>query len=184
MYSTCSLNPVEDEAVLYRMLVDAADSVKLVDVSDKVKGLKYTKGIKKWKVGGKEKGNLWSDFQDVPEAFYNQLRPYMFAPSSGVEEKYNIDRCLRILPHQQNTGGFFVAVIQKDKLCPWESQWKSSSANAAAAAEGNDEEKTKPPAAKKPRFFGYKEDPYQYFDEREPAFEEVKEYFDIKVGIC
>ena len=28
---------------------------------------------------------------------------------------------MRILPHHQDTGGFFVAVLQKKKLCPWES---------------------------------------------------------------
>ena len=34
------------------------------------------------------------------------------------------DRCMRILPHHQDTGGFFVAVLQKKKLCPWESTRK------------------------------------------------------------
>ncbi len=28
----------------------------------------------------------------------------------------------RILPHQQNTGGFFVALLEKKALCPWEKQ--------------------------------------------------------------
>ena len=32
---------------------------------------------------------------------------------------------MRILPHHQDTGGFFVAVLQKKKLCPWESVRKS-----------------------------------------------------------
>lgn len=32
------------------------------------------------------------------------------------------DRCLRILPHQQDTGGFFVTVFHKVKPLPWESK--------------------------------------------------------------
>jgi tRNA (cytosine34-C5)-methyltransferase len=35
------------------------------------------------------------------------------------------ERCMRILPHHQDTGGFFVAVLQKKKLCPWESTRKN-----------------------------------------------------------
>ena len=35
------------------------------------------------------------------------------------------DRCMRLLPHQQDTGGFFVAVLEKKKLCPWESVRKA-----------------------------------------------------------
>ena len=29
---------------------------------------------------------------------------------------------MRILPHAQDTGGFFVAVLQKTAPCPWESK--------------------------------------------------------------
>ena len=50
VYSTCSFNPVEDEAVVGSMLLKCAGSVRLVDVSAEVPGLKYLKGVKSWKV--------------------------------------------------------------------------------------------------------------------------------------
>ena len=55
VYSTCSLNPVEDEAVLYRLLQETRDSVEILDSSHLVPGLKYSKGISKWKIAGKER---------------------------------------------------------------------------------------------------------------------------------
>lgn len=39
---------------------------------------------------------------------------------------------MRILPHQQDTGGFFVAVLEKKKLCPWESARKADHSNGNA----------------------------------------------------
>ena len=45
VYSTCSLNPVENEAVLHRLLVETGDSVRLVDCRDLVPGLVCDPGI-------------------------------------------------------------------------------------------------------------------------------------------
>jgi len=44
------------------------------------------------------------------------LLPSMFPPKSESEaSNYNLQRCLRIYPHLQDTGGFFVAVFKKKK---------------------------------------------------------------------
>jgi tRNA (cytosine34-C5)-methyltransferase len=48
VYSTCSLNPIEDEAVLSRMLREAGGAVQLLDIN--LPNLKYVKGLSKWKV--------------------------------------------------------------------------------------------------------------------------------------
>merc|ERR1719495_1547496 len=190
VYSTCSLNPLEDEAVIYRMLVEAGDSIELGDAAARVPGLKYSPGIAKWTVAVKD-NVMYTDFDQVPESLHSQVRPHMFAPKEGVDPKYRLNRCLRILPHQQNTGGFFVAVIQKNKLCPWESDKnkvpKSVQQPENGAAGENGEEKNgqkedkaaKQPPRKRPRYQGFKEDPYQFFENKDPAFEEVREYFDI-----
>lgn len=45
VYSTCSLNPVENEAVLHRLLIETGDSVRLVDCRDLVPGLVCDPGI-------------------------------------------------------------------------------------------------------------------------------------------
>ena len=50
VYSTCSLNPIEDEAVLYRLLQETGDAVEILDASQLVPGLKYSSGINKWKM--------------------------------------------------------------------------------------------------------------------------------------
>jgi len=45
---------------------------------------------------------------------------------------------MRILPHHQNTGGFFVAVLEKVKLLPWESQKPSADSSVSAGDDGNE----------------------------------------------
>ena len=42
VYSTCSLNPIENEAVLCRLLKECGESMKIIDASENVKTLKYT----------------------------------------------------------------------------------------------------------------------------------------------
>ena len=64
VYSTCSLNPLEDEAVIYRMLVEAGDAIELADAAEKVQGLKYSTGISKWKIAMKD-GAMYTEFDQV-----------------------------------------------------------------------------------------------------------------------
>ena len=42
----------------------------------------------------------------------------MFTPS-GTEDM-NLDFCMRLLPHHADTGGFFVAVLEKIETLPWQ----------------------------------------------------------------
>ena len=77
VYSTCSMSPVEDEAVVQRMLLDAGiDNVVLEDATSLVPGLKFTPGISSWKVSTKA-GELFSTWDDVDEKSKSQIRPYM-----------------------------------------------------------------------------------------------------------
>ncbi len=50
VYSTCSLNPVEDEAVIHTALKVSNGSISLVDCSNDLKGLVRNNGIADWKV--------------------------------------------------------------------------------------------------------------------------------------
>lgn len=50
VYSTCSLNPIEDEAVIAEMLRFGNGSIELVDVSDRLPQLKRSPGVSSWKV--------------------------------------------------------------------------------------------------------------------------------------
>lgn len=175
MYSTCSLSPLEDEAVLQRLILDAGkENVVLEDASGLVPGLKFSPGLSKWKVGGKE-GEIFESWDDVGEKYRSQIRPYMF-PMEDVND-LNMQRCMRVLPHHHDTGGFFVAVLTKKALCNWESKDKSEDANG----NGNHRNGKEPPR-KKPRRHhqGFKEDPYIYFDPQEPIFKDITEYFGLK----
>lgn len=49
-YSTCSLNPIEDEAVLCHMLQTFRGAIELVDVSHEMPELKRSPGLSHWKV--------------------------------------------------------------------------------------------------------------------------------------
>eukprot|EP01155_Anaeramoeba_flamelloides_P001702 Anaeramoba_flamelloidesa1055918_12.p2 GENE.a1055918_12~~a1055918_12.p2 ORF type:complete len:155 (-),score=25.61 a1055918_12:803-1228(-) len=52
VYSTCSFNPIENEAIIIRLLKHfGTDKLKLIDCSHwKNKGLKFTGGMTNWKV--------------------------------------------------------------------------------------------------------------------------------------
>lgn len=50
VYSTCSFNPIEDEAVVAELIRRGKGALELVDMSDELSGLKRSPGIKTWKV--------------------------------------------------------------------------------------------------------------------------------------
>lgn len=49
VYSTCSLNPVENEAVIASLLEKSEGALELADVSSELPGLKWMPGITQWK---------------------------------------------------------------------------------------------------------------------------------------
>jgi len=187
VYSTCSLNPVEDEAVIHRLLKDADGCVGLVSISSCLPGLKYVPGLSKWILSDRDMTNIYRRWEDVPEKHQNTVRPQMFPPSEEDAPKYQLDRCIRVLPHLQNTGGFFVALLEKKAVCPWEKQertgkHKLQEKEKENEAGGDDAEKGGEPPKKKqkmPRFIGYREDPYIYLKDDEPLFPPIKTYYDL-----
>ncbi|RMC15863.1 hypothetical protein DUI87_08068 [Hirundo rustica rustica] len=119
VYSTCSLNPIENEAVIASLLEKSQGALELADVSSELPGLKRMPGITKWKVMLKD-GQWFEEWKDVPSNRQTQIRPTMFPVKDEEKLKtMNLERCLRILPHHQNTGGFFVAVLIKKSPMPW-----------------------------------------------------------------
>ena len=72
VYSTCSFNPIEDEAVVAAALSRHIKQIELVDVSKEVSPhLKYRPGMINWKVyhkgKGKREGPIWYEkYDDVP----------------------------------------------------------------------------------------------------------------------
>uniref|UniRef100_A0A452V7G0 tRNA (cytosine(34)-C(5))-methyltransferase n=1 Tax=Ursus maritimus TaxID=29073 RepID=A0A452V7G0_URSMA len=119
VYSTCSLNPIEDEAVIASLLEKSEGALELADVSSELPGLKWMPGITHWKVMTKD-GQWFTEWEGVPHSRHTQIRPTMFPPKDPEKlQAMHLERCLRILPHHQNTGGFFVAVLVKKSSMPW-----------------------------------------------------------------
>lgn len=159
VYSTCSLCPLEDESVIHHILQLSKGSVELVEVGDQLPGLKYVPGLSYWKVTNRELEEIVNP-EAIPDKNKNQIKESMFPPSPEDAPKYNLHRCLRILPHHQNTGGFFVAVLRKNALLPWENPKHDNGQNS-------DSPIRPPPKKKQKKMSGYREDPFVYFQNDE-----------------
>ncbi|XP_061336578.1 uncharacterized protein LOC133283693 [Gastrolobium bilobum] len=154
VYSTCSMNPIENEAVIAEVLRRCEGSIELVDVSSELPQLIRRPGLKRWKVC--DKGMWLVSCKDVPKLRKSVVLPSMF-PSGrsyqdvvdsncnnsiiddingnsedGVQVVKNpvmheiteevsdvpLERCMRLVPHDQNTGAFFIAVLEKVSPLP------------------------------------------------------------------
>lgn len=86
---------------------------------------------------------------------------------------------IRVLPHQQNTGGFFVAALKKVGPLPWEKAVKVE-VKTEEVTEENKAENPAPdsgrrsPARKKRKFQGFKEEPYYHFTPTEEIWPSIK----------
>ena len=109
VYSTCSLNPSEDEAVVAEILRLSKGTIELVDCENKFKSLKYSKGLSTWKLFSNELKEYTSPDDN------KRITKSMFPPTEEEARKFNLNRSMRFLPHYMNTGGFFVAVFKKIK---------------------------------------------------------------------
>ncbi|XP_047075452.1 RNA cytosine-C(5)-methyltransferase NSUN2-like isoform X1 [Lolium rigidum] len=166
VYSTCSMNPIENEAVVAELLRRSGNSVELLDVSKELPELVRRPGLSTWKVN--DRGSWWQTHEDVSHDRKNVILPSMFPSSKSkyeghvvynnvdakleystsfsrnfkIEEMSNVNcdtggvstsistqssdytsnsvgsksplsRCMRIIPHDQDGGAFFIAVIHK-----------------------------------------------------------------------
>ena len=161
VYSTCSLNPVENEAVVAEILRQTDGSFELLDVSQDLPDLKRRPGMKTWLV--KDRFGWIKDFSEVDcskaqqeegegeedkteegkvrdEVAKKKIVRSMFPDAKS--DAMPLERSCRILPHDANTGGFFVAVFKK--LGPYQDKGfkaRKQEAEAAAAAQDKQEKK-------------------------------------------
>ncbi|KAI9226767.1 MAG: S-adenosyl-L-methionine-dependent methyltransferase [Piptocephalis tieghemiana] len=110
VYSTCSMNPIENEAVIAQVLRQSKGALELVDVSDQLPNLIRRPGHSSWKVMDGQ-GNILDSH--VPGRPKDKSSPSCYPPSGEEAATMHLDRCIRIYPHLQDTGAFFVAVLAK-----------------------------------------------------------------------
>ncbi|KAG9451475.1 hypothetical protein H6P81_011440 [Aristolochia fimbriata] len=173
VYSTCSMNPVENEAVVAEVLRKSGGSVELLDVSSLLPQLVRRPGLRKWKV--RDKGVWLTSYRQLKSYRKNGIVPSMFPSGQLFEEEeisdnvgdevnaclnssqkgvhmngtengehaselentvvvadtgddmavyeeeessFPLEHCMRIVPHDQNSGAFFIAVLHKVSPLP------------------------------------------------------------------
>ncbi|KRZ08344.1 Mitogen-activated protein kinase kinase kinase 15 [Trichinella zimbabwensis] len=143
-------------------------AVELVDVGNQLPELVRSKGFHHWKVLDAE-GNVYSSPDEVPDHLKSKIHDGLFPPDESLAEKLHLERCLRIFPHHQNTGGFFIAVLRK--VC--EFSWSTGKEAEVLVPSGQD---LKSSSEKKRRYGGFKEDPFIFLNGDNNS-ELIQEYF-------
>lgn len=173
-YSTCSLNPIENEAVVATLLNMSKGELELINAAELIPELKCRNGLEKWIVMTRD-NEIVSSVDQVPHHLQSNIRPSVFPPSNASE--LNLKYCIRIMPHYQNTGGFFIALIRKkvDQLC-WENtpetnQNHNNNDNQASTNNGQVDSNLKP---KKKKFIGHTEDPFFFLNKDDEDFIALK----------
>ncbi|KAK4193567.1 mitochondrial GTPase [Podospora australis] len=123
VYSTCSMNPVENESVVAAAIerCGGPDKIEILDCSDQLPLLKRRPGLRKWKIMDKS-NRLWNSWEEVEE--YTKSTEDGIAPGRLVESMFPrpatsdcadlpLERCMRVYAHQQDTGGFFITALHK-----------------------------------------------------------------------
>lgn len=127
VYSTCSLNPLENEAVVSSVIHDlgGTDKVKIVALPAWLTSkFKAMKGLSTWLVPTSKYGkankegdvafDTYECFADVPAKLKSgKITPSMFPVASDLELKNQLKHCARFVPIKDNidSGGFFVACL-------------------------------------------------------------------------
>ena len=118
-YSTCTFNPIENEAVVSELLRRCGESIKILKC--KLEGFKCGDGISHWPVYD-DQMREWtleefiktsSDRRKEAHILSEKMPP--ISKTMFPSNQKRLSRCLRVFPHYNNTGGFFVCLLKKVK---------------------------------------------------------------------
>jgi len=88
-------------------------SLKLVDVSGELPELKRKPGISKWKIQDKDLQWYTSHSSLGNEKRKEKIAASSFPPTDEEAKEFQLHKCVRVYPHMQDSGGFFIAVLEK-----------------------------------------------------------------------
>lgn len=130
VYSTCSLNPLENEAVISSVIeeIGGVEKVEIVPLPSWLTNkCTIMKGLSTWlvptsKYGKSKQGedddesfDMYQSFVDVPPKLQNGKITTSMFPGSDQELKNQLVHCARFVPIKGNldSGGFFVACLRR-----------------------------------------------------------------------
>ncbi|KAI1133582.1 S-adenosyl-L-methionine-dependent methyltransferase [Nemania abortiva] len=123
VFSTCSMNPVENESVVVSAIerCGGPNVIEIIDCKDRLPLLKRYPGMHQWQVMDKS-GKIWNNWEEVQQHVLNggqapgKISQTMFPrPDTSDCSGLPLDRCMRVYAHQQDTGGFFITVLEKKR---------------------------------------------------------------------
>ncbi|KAJ7419736.1 tRNA (cytosine(34)-C(5))-methyltransferase [Willisornis vidua] len=190
VYSTCSLNPIENEAVIASLLEKSQGALELADVSSELPGLKRMPGITKWKVMLKD-GQWFEEWKDVPSNRQTQIRPTMFPVKDEEKLKaMNLERCNLKQVHQKSPQGTRDTEVTaansdngSDSVTEEPIPAENEESKKMQELQNLDTEQNKkegvcgPPPSKKMKLFGFKEDPFVFLPEDDPLFLPIQKFY-------
>jgi len=145
------MNPIEDESVVAAAIdrCGGTKKVKLLETTGMLPGMKRKSGLTSWRVQDR-KGrwyNTWEDVEKAQAAAQGnddggmlRLVQSMFPATTTDEETVPLQNCIRVYPHLQDTGGFFIAVLEKQseiRARPENDSKKAFAETSAGAPEGH-----------------------------------------------
>lgn len=124
VYSTCSLNPVENEAVIAEVLRLYPNEIEVVDCSssfDDTSIIKVREGLTDWKlyIENPENKEELVEVKDIESPMYKKhCQSISESCFNRLDNKQKIElkKCIRILPHDSDTSGFFITLLRKKQV--------------------------------------------------------------------
>ena len=121
--SACRYNPIENEAVVAEVLRRCGGALELEVAPASIvrKGeINLHQGVQTWEVCDSAL-NTYANIQELQQSDLNEhikrrIKPSMFPPSNSTT--LGLHKCIRLLPHRNDTGGFFVALLRKVRPLP------------------------------------------------------------------